>query len=217
MLRKPQIALAITFMVCIVASVSFLSYIYISEILQQEITNASETAAELTSQLARLAIIAAPESTSEQNPEVVRRAIAHDDNLNAMLESLVGTFRYVSDASIVGANGKIILHTDPDLIGELISERPDIQLLENAHFRQQLRMVYNPPTVYEARMPLQLKGAPFGSVRLGINTMFLRSELTPRLRHAVMFSGITILLSLLLATGLSYIALGHPSVARERK
>jgi signal transduction histidine kinase len=214
MRRKTQIVLAITFMVA--ALVSFFSYIYISEILQQEITNARETAAELTSQLGRLANNAAPDLTSTRvntnDPEAVRRAIVYylstDNNLNAMMESVVGAFRYVYDASIVDSTGKVILHTDPDLIGKQISERPDFQLLQNARFRQQLRMVYHPPNTYELRMPLELNGAPFGSVRLGVNTVFIRSELTPRLRHAVLFSGIAILLSLLLAAGLSHIALG---------
>jgi PAS domain S-box-containing protein len=214
MRRKTQIVLAITFMVAALAS--FFSYIYISEILRQEVTSADEIAAELTSQLGRLANNAAPDLTSTRvntnDPEAVRRAIAYylstDSNLNAMLESVVGAFRYVYDASIVDTSGKIILHTDPDLIGKQISERPDFQLLQNARFRRQLRMVYNPPNIYEVRLPLQLDGAPFGSVRLGINTVFLRNELNPRLRHAVVFSGIAILLSLLLAAGLSHIALG---------
>ena len=69
-------------------------------------------------------------------------------------------------------------------------------------------MVYNPPTVYDVRMPLQLDGAPFGSIRVGVSTVFLKNELTPRLRQAVIFSAIAILLSLLLAAGLSRLALG---------
>jgi PAS domain S-box-containing protein len=68
--------------------------------------------------------------------------------------------------------------------------------------------VYHEPNTYEVRMPLTLDNAPFGSVRLGINTVFLRNELTPRLRQAVLFSGIAVLFSLLLAAGLSHIALG---------
>ncbi|HXZ33910.1 MAG TPA: hypothetical protein VEH30_16660 [Terriglobales bacterium] len=217
MRRKSQIVLAITFMVA--APVSF-SYIYICEIVQQEIRSTHEAAAELTSELARLANNAAPELTSAQNdPDALRRTIAYylstDSNLNAMLESVVGAFRYVYDASIVDAGGKVILHTDPDLIGNQVSERPEFQLLQNADFRRQLRMVYNPPNIYEVRLPLQLNGAPFGSVRLGINTLFIRSEVTPRLRHAVIISGIAILLSLLLAAGLSHIALGQPSLAGE--
>jgi len=214
MRRKTQIVLAITFMVA--ALVTLFSYIYISEILRQEITNAAEISAELTSQLARLANNAVPDLTSTRvntdNPNAVRRGITYylstDNNLNATLESVVGAFRYVYDASIVDAKGQVILHTNPDLVGKLVAERPEFQLLQNARFRRQLRMIYNPPNIYEVRMPLQLNGAPFGSVRLGINTVFIRAELTPRLRRAIMFSTVAMFLSLLLAAVLSHIALG---------
>ncbi len=57
-------------------------------------------------------------------------------------------------------------------------------------------------------MPLQLNDAAFGSVRLGVSTVFLKNELTARLRHALILSGIAILLSLILAAGLSNLALG---------
>jgi hypothetical protein len=64
-------------------------------------------------------------------------------------------------------------------------------------------------------MPLLVNGKPFGSIRLGISTIFLKNEITPKLREAVIFSGISILLSLLLAVGLSYIALGPPPGANQ--
>src|SRR5947207_126531 len=69
-------------------------------------------------------------------------------------------------------------------------------------------MVYNPPTVYDVRIPMQLEAAHSGSRRVGVSTLFLNNELTPRLRQAVIFSSIAILLSLLLAAGLSHLALG---------
>jgi signal transduction histidine kinase len=214
MSRKTKIVLAITFMVAVL--VSYFSYLYISEILRQAITNAHEIADQLTNHVAYLADNAVPDLASTKintrDPEAVRRAVAYylstDEDLNVALESMVSNFLYVYDASIVDANGKVILHTDPDLIGKQVSDRPEFRLLENARFRRQLRMVYNPPTVYEIRMPLRLNGTPFGTIRLGISTIFLRNQLTPRLRAAVAISGIAIVLSLILAAGLSHLALG---------
>jgi len=214
MRRKPLIVLAITFMVA--ALVSFLSYAYISRILHQQISTTRDTASHLTSQLTYLADRAVPDLTSTRvntnNPEAVRQAIAYylstDSNLNGTLESVAGDWPYVYDAAVVDIYGKAILHTSPDLIGKQIADRPDFQLLENAHFRRQLRLIYNPPTIYEVRMPLELDGTPFGSIRLGISTVFLKNQLTPLLQQAVIFSGISIFLSLLLAAGLSNLALG---------
>ena len=214
MRRRTQIVLSITLMVACL--VSYFSYIYISQILRQQLRTTQDTAHSLASQLAYLANNATPDLTSTRvntsDPAAVRRAIAYylstDTDLNAMLESVVGNWNAVYDACIVDVNGQAILHSTPDMVGKPVSARPDFQLLRDAHFRRQLQMVYNPPTVYEVSMPLELNGAPFGSVRLRISTVFVENEITPRLRHALAFSCTAIFLSLLLAAGLSHIAFG---------
>src|SRR5580693_6650931 len=214
MRRKTQIVLAITFLVA--ALVCGNSYIYVSQILRQRVTFAHDTAGFLNSQLAYLAANAIPDLTSTRvdtsNPAKVRRAIADylatNLDLNTMLESVVTDWPMIYDAAIVDADGKAILHTTADLVGKNVPGRPGFQIVQDAKFRRQLRLVYNPPTTYEVRLPLQLNGEPFGSIRLGISTVLLQKEITPRLQHAVIFSGISIFLSLLLAAGLSHIALG---------
>ena len=214
MRRRTKIVLAITFMVAVL--VSAFSYIYISQLLRQQITTADATASNLTSNLAFLATKAAPDLSSTRvdtsNPQAVRRAITYylgtDRDLNNFLESVVGSWPMIYDAAIVDSEGNAILHTNPDLIGKRVPDRPTFQRVEDANFRQQLRLVYNPPTIYDVRMPLQLDAAPFGSIRVGVSTVFLKNELTPRLQHALLFSSTAILFSLVLAAGLSHLALG---------
>jgi len=214
MRRKTKLVLAITLMVA--ALVSGFSYLYISELLRQRVTTARESAAQLGSNLAYLAANATPDLSSTRvdlnNPDAVRRAIAYylstDRDLNNVLESVVGTWRIIYDAAIVDADGNAILHTNPDFVGKKVPERPDFQLVQDATFRRQLRLIYNQPKVYDVRIPLALNGAPFGSIRVGVSTVFLKNELNPRLRQAVVYSGVVLLLSLLLAAGLSNIALG---------
>lgn len=206
--------LAITFMVAVL--VTTYSYIYISEVLRQRVVAAHDTATYLTSQLAYLASVAAPDlgstPTDTSNPEAVRRAIIYylgtDRDLNSMMQSVVSSWPMIYDASITDAKGRAILSTDLAKVGKVLPDRPDFQTLQDANFRQALRLVYSPATTYDVRMPLQLNGAPFGSIRVGISTVFLKNELTPRLQHAVVFSAIAILLSLIIAAGLSHIALG---------
>ncbi|HVO81884.1 MAG TPA: ATP-binding protein [Terriglobales bacterium] len=214
MRRRTKLVLAITFMVA--ALVSAFSYIYISQILRQRVTSAQDTASYLTSELVYVAANAAPDLTSTRvdtsNPEAVRRATAYylgtDRDLNTMLESVVGNWPIIYDAAIVDANGKAILHTNPDLMGKPVPDRPDFQKVVDARFREQLHLLYSPPTVYDVRMPLELNGAPFGSIRVGVSTIFLRNELTSRLQHATIFSSLAVLLCLILAAGMSRIALG---------
>jgi len=200
------------------------SYIYISQLLRQRIIMAQDTAAQLTSEMAYLATNAAPDLSSTpvdtNNPAAVRRGISYylgtDRDLNVMLESVVGSWTTIYDAAVVDASGKAILHSNPELIGKHVPDRPDFDTVVNAKFREQLRLVYSPPAVYDVRLPLQLNGEPFGTVRVGVSTVFLKNEITPHLRHAVVFSAAAIFVSLILAAALSNLALGPlESIARS--
>ena len=214
MRRRTQIVLAITFMVA--ALVTGASYLYISQILRQGIFTAHDTASYLASQLAYLATNAAPDLSSTRvdtgNPEALRRGIAYylgtDRDLNTMLESVVGSWPTIYDASILDLDGKAILNTDPNLVGKKVAPRPDFSTLQNASFRRKLRLIFNPPSVYEVQVPLLLNGDQFGSIHVGVSTVFLRNELQPRLQHALVLSAIAVLCSLILAAGLSRLALG---------
>ena len=78
----------------------------------------------------------------------------------------------------------------------------------DSSFRRKLRLLYSGPEEYDVRTPLLLNGVPFGSVRLGVSTVFLRNELTPVLQHATILGAVAILFSLLFASALSRLALG---------
>src|SRR5437879_4696485 len=179
MRRRTQIVLAITFMVA--ALVSGASYIYITQILRQGINTTHDDAAFAAAQIAYLATNAAPDLSSTRvdtsNPDAVRRGIGYylgtDRDLNTMLDSVVGSWPTVYDAAILDSDGKSILNTDPNMVGKKIGERPDFSSLQTAGFRRQLRLIYNPPTVYEVSMPMLLNGTVFGSIRVGVSTIFL--------------------------------------------
>jgi len=214
MRRKTQIVLAITLMVFVL--VATFSYIYISELLRQRITSAYETAALLSQQLAYAAYNAQPDLDSTRvdtsNPEAVSAAVAdylaQDVDLKDMMDSVVGNWPIILDAVIVDSRNKVLLHTNPDLVGKTLPARPDFAFVRDAGFRRQLRIVYSPASVYEVSIPLQLDGRPFGNVRVGVSTVFLKNEVAPRLRHAVVYSGVALLLSIILAAALSNLALG---------
>jgi signal transduction histidine kinase len=214
MRRKTIIVLAITFMVTVM--VTAFSYLYISQILRQRITNANETATRLSQQLAYVAEISVPDLGSTRidtnDPVAVRRALAEylptDVDLNNILQSDIGEWSFVYDASIVGIDGKALLHSNAGMVGKIVPPRPDFRQVLGARFREQLRLVYSPATVYDVSFPLQLNGEPFGTIRIGVSTVFLKSELTPRLMHSLYFSIASIFASLLLAAGISNVALG---------
>ena len=212
--RKTIIVLVITLMVT--AMVTVFSYLYVSQILRLRILNADETANSLTRQLAYAAKNVVPDFGSTKidvnDPAAVRRALTEyiqtDVNLNNMLQSYTGDWQYIYDAAIVDVNGKAILHSNAELVGKVIPARPDFKQVVSARFRDQIRLVFSPAAVYDVTYPLTLNGAPFGTIRIGVQTIFLKSEVQAKFMRAVYASVALIFLSLLLAAGVSNIALG---------
>jgi len=212
--RKTIIVLTITLMVT--AMVSAFSYLYISQILRLRIANAYETATSLTHQLAYAAGNAVPDFSSTtintNDPVAVSRAVTEyvqtDVDLNNLLQSDPGDWRFIYDVAIVDTNGKALLHTNASLVGKIILPRPDFQKVVGARFRQQIRLVFSPAAVYDISYPLELNGAPFGTIRIGVQTVFLKSEVAARLMKALYISIAVVFVSLLLAAGISNLALG---------
>ncbi|MGC1449238.1 MAG: ATP-binding protein [Candidatus Sulfotelmatobacter sp.] len=212
--RKTIIVLVITFMVT--AMVSAFSYLYISQILRLRITNANETATSLTHQLAYAASNAVPDfgstSIDTNDPIAVRRALADyvqtDVALNNLLQSDPGDWRFIYDVAIVDVNGKALLHSNASLVGKIIPRRPDFQQVVGARFREQIRLVFSPAAVYDVSYPLELNSQPFGTIRIGVQTVFLKSEVEARLMKSVYISVAVIFVSLFLAAGISNLALG---------
>jgi PAS domain S-box-containing protein len=192
------------------------SWFYLSQLLRQRLLWADETASQLTNELEYTASKAVPDLTSTRidtnNPKAMRAAITNylqtDTNLNDMLESLVGNSRIIYDAAIIDPNGVAILDTNPALNGKPVSERARLAVLRDAGFRHQLRLLYGPATVYDVSIGLELDGQQFGGVRVGVSTVFLRNELTPKLQQAAFFSVVAIFCSLVLAAVVSNVALG---------
>jgi PAS domain S-box-containing protein len=214
MTRKFIIVFAITTL--FTALVVAFSWIYLSQLLRQRLLWADETASQLTNQLEYAASKAVPDLTSTRidtnNPKAMRAAIANylqtDTNLNDMLESVVGNSRIIYDAAIMDPNGVAILDTNPALNGRPVPERAPLSVLSEAGFRRQLRLLYGPATVYDVSIGLELDRQAFGSVRVGVSTVFLRNELTPKLQQAAFFSVVTIFCSLILGAVVSNVALG---------
>lgn len=212
--RKTIIVLTIALMVT--AMVSAFSYLYISQILRLRIANAYETATNLTHQLAYAAGNAVPDFSSTaldtNDPAAVRRAVAEyvqtDVDLNNLLQSDPGDWRFIYDVAIVDTTGKALLHTNASMVGKIIPPRPDFQQVVGARFRQQIRLVFSPAAVYDVSYPLELNGAPFGTIRIGVQTVFLKSEVATRLMRSLYISVALVFLSLLLAAGISNLALG---------
>jgi signal transduction histidine kinase len=213
MRRKIIIVLTITFMVTLM--VTSFSLLYLSQILRLRLNNAYESSTRLAQQLAYTVENDVPDLTSTpvdtSDPVALRKALTDylptDVNLLNNLESAVANWPFVYDAAIIGEDGKALIHTNAGLSGKVVPSRADFAHVLKARLWDQPHLVYS-PGVYDVSYPLLLNGSGFGTIRIGVSTVFLQSELTPRLLHAAYLSIASILVSLFLAAGISNLALG---------
>ena len=221
---KTKLVIAITGMV--VAIVAALSTLYISEVVHQRIQEVYAV-----SDVIKLHVFAVLKpaldvdlSSSKvdlkdpkQVEDAVQDLLQSDSSMLSLLESVNGEPN-ILDASIVDANGLALLHTNPALQGTMVSPRQDFSELLHAGMREQFKLIYGPAQTYDVRLPLvhTATGKPFGEVRVGVHTALLKENLKPQIQRALIYSGTAILFSLILAAGLSNIAL-RPLAAISRR
>lgn len=211
---KTKLVLAISSMVF--ALVAIFCYLYVSHLVRQRTAEAYDNADFIAKEIRESAREASQvdlssafvnESDPKQVEEVLEQALKTDTGLNTLLQSVVGFSPSILDAAIADVNGRAIVHTDSLAIGKDVPNREDFQKLRRGSFLQQLKVVFGAPRVYDVYLPIQREGQPFGDIRVGISTVFLKNEVEPQLRHALIFSVIAILVSLALAALVSNIAL----------
>src|SRR5271157_4700172 len=211
---KTKLVLAISSMVF--ALVAVFSYLYVSHLVGQRTAEAYDGAAFVAKQIRESAREAsqidlsstfAETSDPQQAEAVLDKALQSDPGLTTLLQSIVGYSQTIYDAAITDVNDRVIVHTDTTAIGSKLESREDFALVRNGNFLQQLKVVYGTPKVYDVRLPIQREGQPYGVIRVGISTVFLKNEVQPQLSRANFFSLMAILVSLALAAGVSNIAL----------
>jgi PAS domain S-box-containing protein len=220
---KTKLVLAISGLVF--ALVAALSYVYVSQIFYQRINLSYENAEFIAHQVlhaARQALEAEVPSNRLQpaNPTQARDFIAailqHDPAVTSLLESVVGYNVEVYDTALADSNGVALAHTDAGAVDKPMPTRPSLTELRDGGFFAQLGAVYGPARVYQVTLPVQRQGAPFGEIRVGLSTLFLKRELKPQLNRALLLSGGALLLSLFIAAFLSSFALQPLEIIARR-
>ena len=211
---KTKLVLAISGMVF--ALVVALSCVYVSQILRQRINESYDNADFIAHQVlhaARHALETELPNTrvetqdSTQAHDAIAEILQQDHAISTLLQSVVGYNAEVYDTALVDRNGIALVDTDASSIYKPMPRRPALAALRDGGFLDQLRAVYGPARVYEVTLPVQRQGAPFGEIRVGLSTLFLKQELVPQLNRALALSGSTVLLSLIIAAALSNLVL----------
>jgi PAS domain S-box-containing protein len=220
---KTKLVVAITGLVA--AIVTALAGFYLAEVVHQRIQEAYNSAELVRQQIyavahgaleADLASTRIDLSNPEQVAAAIEEVLQTDYELNSLLDSAVGNSPTIYDAAILDARGHALLHTNPAYFGKPAPQREDFANVVNGGIRKQLKIIYGPAQVYDVRLALVRDGKPFGEVRVGVSTVFLKDQVQERMRSALFVSGGAIFICILVAAALSNLAL-HPLAAISRR
>jgi signal transduction histidine kinase len=120
--------------------------------------------------------------SQEQDPLT---ALKTDDGLRSILEASVYS-KNVTYAAIVDVHGVAVAHSDTGLVYTTIATAPELHALLTAGPLTQIRAIYTAGgKTFEVREPLLLGNTQFGSIRIGVSTLLIQSDLDQALRPAI--------------------------------
>jgi PAS domain S-box-containing protein len=216
---KTRFTLATSLLVFAVVTV--VSGLYIGRLTRQTLRQAAAKANFVAQQLlwgCRSAIRESNErgETSPADPKELRvylqRAFDNSSTLNSLIEADIGYDPSIVEITITDNNGVVIASSDASLRGEKVPPRPSINSLASAGFFQQLQELFGPPQNYEDSLPFDLDENPYGEVRVGLSSAFLRAQIRPGLVSAAYWA----LGAVLVSTFLALVASGFSLAPLER-
>jgi PAS domain S-box-containing protein len=218
---KTKSTLAILFLVLVV--VSTLSGLYMGRLTGEIVGTANQSAGFVTDQILRACAIAVNEAVergdapASRDPadvrEFVRRAFDNSSTLNSLIESDLRFSPTIYDILITDSDGIVLDSSDATQRDHKIAARPNMDSLVHSGFFQKLRALYGPPQTYESSLAFTRGSTdpdskPFGYVRVGLSSALIRDEVNPTLKAAAYWAVGSLLLSTLLAFGVSQLAFG---------
>ncbi len=214
---KTKLVVAITGLVFL--AVTVLSWLYLSQLLQQHIEQSYLSTDIVAHQLlftTRQALETGLRSQTidAKDPVALRAAVAeslrNDAGLNALINSVINYSPTVLDISIVDESGRgLVTAPDPKQEDQLMPVRPNYASLRKNSLIQILKVVFGKPRVYNVTLSLDRDNQHFVTVQIGIRTTFLENAFHPWLIEALTYIGLAILISLIVSAFVANLAL-HP-------
>jgi PAS domain S-box-containing protein len=153
-----------------------------------------------------------PPTDPQQLRAYLQRAFDNSSTLNSLIESDIGYDPSIEEITITDSNSIVITSSLTSLRGQKVPPRPSINSLASAGFFQQLQELFGPPQNYEDSLPFVLGENPFGEVRVGLSSTFLRNQIQPGLISAAYWA----LGAVLVSTFLALVASGFSLAPLER-
>ena len=175
-IKTKQVAGVTTLVVVVVAVLSAYHLTTLARLSLQETSSRGEMLARAIFQRAREVVASVPPGSDRYE------ALRQDGGVRSLLESSVGYSRNVNYAAIVDSNGVAVARF-PSLERQPMAEQEDLAPLVQAGPLEQFRAVYSVRT-FEVRQPILAGTEQFGTIRIGVSTLLVRSELQQALNRA---------------------------------
>jgi signal transduction histidine kinase/PAS domain-containing protein len=174
-IKSRQVAGVTSLVVFIVASLSAFHLASLARIAMQDSATRGEMLRQAIYQRARDVVPGAKDPYA---------ALEQDGGIRSLLESASAYSRDVTYAAIVNKDGIAVAHNFRIEEGKPIPEQEDLTKVVDANAIALVLAVYSDRT-YEVRQPLLFGDQQFGSIRIGISTLLVKSELQQAFRLAL--------------------------------
>ncbi len=141
--------------------------------------------------------------------EAVTAALQTDAALDQTMNAITLYSPTVQDVYVSGANGQVLVSSDPTLLGAKPPVRRGFNELVGSSVPKQWIAVFGKPQIFDMALPLRRNGGPFLYAHIGVRSSLLRNALAPWLREAMAVAIVALLCAILAAATLSSAAL-HP-------
>jgi signal transduction histidine kinase/PAS domain-containing protein len=185
-IKSRQVAGVTTLVVLIVAALSAYHLSTLARLSLKESASRGELLKQAIYQRAREVVPAA-----KDHPYA---ALQQDGGIRSLLDSSVAYSPNVLYAAITDKDGVVVAHNFASEEGKPLPEQDDLQSIVDRNPIALLRAVY-PDRIYEVRQPLLFGDQQFGTIRIGVSTILVKSELQTAFRLALQNVVIALILS----------------------
>jgi PAS domain S-box-containing protein len=137
----------------------------------------------------------------------VAQTLGDDPSLTALMDSVISYSPTIYDIDITDRHGRVLVGTDPALIGNVLPFRPSFERLRYRSIIKLRQIIFGKAKVYDLPLSLDRNGEPFATVHIGMRTSFLLQVFRPSLLQAFGYTIGALLISLLAAAVVTSLAL----------
>jgi signal transduction histidine kinase len=189
-IKSRQVAGVTTLVVLIVAALSAYHLTTLARLSMQETAARGELLKQAIFQRAREVVPTAKDPYA---------ALRQDGGIRSLLDSSIGYSKNVLYAAITNKEGIAVAHSNAADQDKPLPPQEDINAVLDRSGFSLLETVYFSDSTYEAKQPLLFGDQEFGTIRIGISTILVKSELRSAFRLALQSALVALILSTLVA------------------